>query len=292
MTRKNNIHHSRINATGNVHIGDILISINSIHKSIQNEKIVFLLESIKTKIKLIENLETDVAKNKLLDVIKYIESYYYCNSDIDFLKKSSIISREIENYVIDAIRKAVNNEEPQPYIWKDQNQRRFWEIEIPTNEKNPLNLEDLKRYLENDKLRNADYETSSILISFLNKKSESKPKSWISSKDLKKIPIELLYEIDQLWMYYSESKFGITSQYINWISCKKDFFKFSKSVGWIKSDGEMIDRYSEFIFEGNAPKGHFPSFYSAINFGQSKPANWSRFYLNLFTKIDNFFQNP
>ena len=120
---------------------------------------------------------------------------------------------------------ALSNEaaDSMPYIWqKSQAKDRFWLVELPDEEKNDLRLDKLENALEKQDFRGADIETGNVLKSYLNHKL-GRSRDWISYKDVSLLPIELLYEVDQLWMFYSDKNFGITPQYEQWKKSKEDF---------------------------------------------------------------------
>ncbi len=73
-----------------------------------------------------------------------------------------------------------------------------------------------------------------------------------------------LRTMDQLWLNYSNDKFGFSVQKQIWINCGgtvgqddyKVFCKFAEQVKW-KNASKWFS-YSKLIFNTNAPKGHLP----------------------------------
>ena len=119
----------------------------------------------------------------------------------------------------------------------------------------------LENYLKNGEWREADYETSRVMLKIAGK--EENELLW--EDDIKKIPVEDLRTIDQLWLKYSNNHFGFSIQKEIWIelggkldnSYQPDTFdKLSDRIGWRKN-GTYLS-YSEHIFNTNAPLGHLP----------------------------------
>ena len=85
----------------------------------------------------------------------------------------------------------------------------------------------------------ADQETSVLMLQVMNKNN------WmdIHPKDLLNFPITDLHTMDQLWLSYSNGKFGFSVQKQIWIECRGTYGKYSGEaasrfgarVGWIKN---------------------------------------------------------
>ncbi|NEQ19084.1 MAG: hypothetical protein F6K28_03965 [Microcoleus sp. SIO2G3] len=64
----------------------------------------------------------------------------------------------------------------------------------------------------------------------------------------------------QLWVKYSDGRFGFSVQKRIWESVGKDSGKFGDRVSWSK--GMFVKKwrdYDELIFSTNAPEGHLPA---------------------------------
>ena len=87
---------------------------------------------------------------------------------------------------------------------------------------------------------------------------------WLRREEIKKIPCDVLYEIDKLWLNHSTNKFGFSIQQKIWVSIGDDFSKiniaifrrFGDCVGWRRNSNWI--EYDDFDFSLNAEKGHFP----------------------------------
>ena len=135
-----------------------------------------------------------------------------------------------------------------------------------------INYSELKELLKAQEWRKADELTASLMCQAANRKSQG----WLDEDSTKAFPYEDLRTIDQLWMYYSNNKFGFTIQKIMWLKCggkigKQDYetwCKFAMQVGWYKSpkffwSNEIWKTYTEFMSETtnalNAPTASLPS---------------------------------
>jgi len=103
---------------------------------------------------------------------------------------------------------------------------------------------------------------------------------WLRIEDIKNFACQDLHNIDQLWVKYSQGKFGFSVQKEIWQSCGSptksniDWNKFGVTVGWRTKDGFVMGRgrtrdgfvigvewlsYSQITFDLTAPKGHLPA---------------------------------
>jgi hypothetical protein len=88
---------------------------------------------------------------------------------------------------------------------------------------------------------------------------------YLTEENCKNFPKEELKIIDQLWVKYSNGKFGFSVQKQIWINCggtpgvyNSDVYKkFADTVGWRKG-GNWLS-YSDLTFNTNVPyNGHLP----------------------------------
>ncbi|QIR41885.1 hypothetical protein HCG51_34975 (plasmid) [Tolypothrix sp. PCC 7910] len=118
----------------------------------------------------------------------------------------------------------------------------------------------LRDLLADGKWREADQETADKMLKVIYKDS------WkdVTREDIRSFPCEDLHTIDQLWQYYSKSRFGFSIQKKIWqeVGEKVDEEtnkKFGDSVGWRKN-GRWL-HYSKLTFDlDTAPRGHLPVF--------------------------------
>ncbi len=119
----------------------------------------------------------------------------------------------------------------------------------------------LEKLLAASRWEEADQETAQRMLEVINNNS------WwdVAVKDIENFPCEDLKTIDQLWVYYSNRRFGFSVQkeiYLDLHGTKEYtreiWWKFADRVGWRK--GEKWLNYSELIFKlhDNTPRGHLP----------------------------------
>jgi hypothetical protein len=82
-------------------------------------------------------------------------------------------------------------------------------------------------------------------------------RGWLYFTEVKSIPINDLQTINQLWLVYSEGKFGFSVQRKIWLSVGKGWEKFWLKIGWKKS-GSFTRYPNEFVWSLDAPRGHLP----------------------------------
>jgi hypothetical protein len=122
----------------------------------------------------------------------------------------------------------------------------------------------LQSFLANKRWKEADIETSNLILKLSGRALLNK--LFNVDFNLQNISCQELNTIDQLWVKYSENRFGFTIQESIWqhIIEKRgsrdfaEFDEFTNRVGW--SIKEYNKTYSELTFAINAPEGHLPSF--------------------------------
>ncbi|MBW4652369.1 MAG: GUN4 domain-containing protein [Kaiparowitsia implicata GSE-PSE-MK54-09C] len=139
----------------------------------------------------------------------------------------------------------------------------------------------LEKLLKAGKWRDADEETYRLMITTVGKEEEQ----WFERKDLEEFPCEDLRTLDQLWVKYSNGKFGFSVQKQIWQECgspmtnSKEWDDFCVRVGW--KDQTYRSMYREFIFDLiNSPLGELPNLWDVdedlIYFAQGDlPFNFS-----------------
>lgn len=119
----------------------------------------------------------------------------------------------------------------------------------------------LRDLLKAGNWKEADKETYEVMIKAVGKKSGE----WFTDNELLNFPCQDLRTIDQLWVKYSEGRFGFSVQKEIYLSVggKADgeyhrdaWEKFGNKVGWRENEG-WID-YSQVKFSTSAVDGHLP----------------------------------
>ncbi len=133
--------------------------------------------------------------------------------------------------------------------------------------KTEIDYSPLRDFLEARNFREADKETVALMLQVVGKNQDEK----LTILDIENFPCSELEKINQLWVDYSQGRFGFSVQksiYFDVVkSIEKRFGKnrkyykmiwqnFSDVVGW-QVEGQA-KYYSEFDFSLNAPFGHLP----------------------------------
>lgn len=126
----------------------------------------------------------------------------------------------------------------------------------------------LRDLLATGNWHSAELETAKVMCQAASREKQR----WLRDEDIDNFPCEDLLTINQLWLHYSNGKFGFSVQkeiYESLEGTRDDnndnktvWKKFSNCVGWrnpAKTSGysKWLD-YSDLTFNLNAPRGHLP----------------------------------
>ncbi|HEY9739580.1 MAG TPA: GUN4 domain-containing protein [Coleofasciculaceae cyanobacterium] len=108
--------------------------------------------------------------------------------------------------------------------------------------------------------RKADRETEAVMLQVSGREEEG----WLTEEDMETFPCQDLRTIDQLWVKYSDGRFGFSIQKYIWQDIENttkddnvDTWKyFGDKVGWRVNDYWI--GYSNLTFSLDAPEGHLP----------------------------------
>jgi tetratricopeptide (TPR) repeat protein len=123
-----------------------------------------------------------------------------------------------------------------------------------------INYAELRNLLAQGKWEEADRETGKVMLQAANQVK----RGWLDEEDIEDFPCEDLRTINQLWLHYSNGKFGFSVQTEIYRSLDetKQYFElriwrmFGDRVGWRKG-GEWMS-YDSLQFNLSAPPGHLP----------------------------------
>jgi serine protease Do len=134
----------------------------------------------------------------------------------------------------------------------------------PKNESTPVIFQNLETLLKAGKWREADLETWELMKKLTKREQEG----WLRLEDVKSFPRQELRKMDQLWVKYSNGKFGFSVQKQIWLDVggkldgEPDWYTFTKlgsRVGWRNNDKWLS--YDSYTFSKyNALQGHLPTF--------------------------------
>jgi hypothetical protein len=159
----------------------------------------------------------------------------------------------------------------------------------PTQQNNDLSSQKgidytrLRDLLKAGEWEEADKETLAVMLKTVDR--EQKP--WLDPESIKKFPCADLRTIDQLWVKYSDGRFGFSVQKRIWESVGKDYTKLGDIVGWrtyetvvyknivecledinkklgfkeedVTRTGAKWIYYTDLSFDIHAPEGHLPA---------------------------------
>jgi O-acetyl-ADP-ribose deacetylase (regulator of RNase III) len=118
----------------------------------------------------------------------------------------------------------------------------------------------LRDLLAAGRWKEADQETTAIMLRVSSREAEG----WLREEDIEKFPCTDLLTIDQLWVKYSEGRFGFSVQKRIWENLGgtnnahiEIFGSFCERVGWRIRDRYWLF-YSDLTFNTTAPVGHLP----------------------------------
>lgn len=125
-----------------------------------------------------------------------------------------------------------------------------------------VNYSKLEELLKQGKWKEADQETAKVMLQAANRISEG----WLRYEDINNFPCEDLRTIDQLWVKYSNGKFGFSVQKKIWLEVggKVDYDmekKLGDRIGWRKKDDWI--NYDHLTFSLQAPLGYLPRVFTS-----------------------------
>lgn len=115
-----------------------------------------------------------------------------------------------------------------------------------------MDYRNLQQLLSAQNWKDADKETYSLML----KISERENVCWLDDGDIRKFPRYDLHIINQLWVKYSDGKFGFSIQK----QILQNHKQFTARCGWIENlaKNELI-KYEDYNFTLDANRGHLPS---------------------------------
>ncbi|HSM82785.1 MAG TPA: GUN4 N-terminal ARM-like repeat domain-containing protein [Nodosilinea sp.] len=82
-------------------------------------------------------------------------------------------------------------------------------------------------------------------------------RKWVYFTEVEQFPVVDLQTLDQLWLIYSEGKFGFSVQRRLWLSLGQSWDRLWPRIAW--KDDNIWTRYpGGFIWDLSAPDGHLP----------------------------------
>ncbi|MEH1954915.1 GUN4 domain-containing protein [Nostoc sp.] len=119
----------------------------------------------------------------------------------------------------------------------------------------PTQYIQLLDYLEAGQWREADEETTRIMLKVANRKHLG----WLDIESIKKFPCSDLRTIDQLWVQYSEGRFGLSVQKRIYEDEGQNFVRLFNRMGWRKEEDWVEYKDFTFVLE-DCPEGNLPTY--------------------------------
>jgi hypothetical protein len=126
-----------------------------------------------------------------------------------------------------------------------------------------IDYRELEKLLKNQEWRKADELTVKHMLKVANREKEG----WLDTEHIEAFPCEDLRTIDQLWVHYSNSKFGLSIQKKLWLECggeigKYDhelWKKFAAKVGWYHPQNNYWRTYTKFMNDTQNARNALPA---------------------------------
>jgi hypothetical protein len=172
--------------------------------------------------------------------------------DLDFLKQLNWVN--FTNGIDDT--QALNN-----LKWGITQEKPITEVQADDlSSQKGVDYTRLRNLLEAGEWKLADEETLAVML----KASDREAEGWLNVESIKNFPCTDLRTIDQLWVKYSNGRFGFSVQKRIWESFGGNpnadyeiYKKFGDRVGWRVKEN-WIDYPDNVIFSTSAPEGHLP----------------------------------
>lgn len=156
----------------------------------------------------------------------------------------------------------------------------------------PVNCEKLRQILELKQWKDADFETKRLLLELMHREKDG----WFQPDGIKNLSPQSLLVIDNLWVRYSDGRFGFSVQSKIWhgLDCRsspemaiqtRSENKFGKAVHWYVNS-IWLSPWDAFNYEAQSVKGSLPREYIfALSGWQSYTKGWTGYRLWRFDEI-------
>ncbi len=220
-----------------------------------------------------EEYRQKISKNYPLDdkVIKELEewaSVHLCLRDADVEKIQQRIITELNETINQDMKPVIeltSHPQNQIEVISSSPQQNITAAELILDSERDIDYIPLRNLLAAGYWKDADEKTYHLLLESANREKDG----YLNGDDWLKFPCKDLRTIDQLWVKYSDGRFGYSVQKQIWESktvggnpnagIEEEIEierKFGDTVGWRKG-GKWLD-YNNLTFNTDAPIGHFP----------------------------------
>ena len=132
---------------------------------------------------------------------------------------------------------------------------RFPEGMVPLRSQRGVDYSPIQQALAQQAYQSADRLTREKLCELAG--PDAVGRQWLYFTEVNNFPTPDLQTVDELWLAYSEGKFGYSVQRQIWLSVGQAWEKLWPKIGW--KSGRNWTRYpDEFVWDLSAPRGHLP----------------------------------
>lgn len=126
---------------------------------------------------------------------------------------------------------------------------------VPLNSSKNIDYHPLQQLLAQKDFQGADILTLQKLCELAGEAAIKR--KWLYFTEVDNFSATDLSTLDQMWLIYSEGKFGFSVQRQIWLSLGQDFSQLWYKIGW-KTENNWTRYPKEFTWDLTAPKGHLP----------------------------------
>jgi hypothetical protein len=147
----------------------------------------------------------------------------------------------------------------------------------------------LRNLLIEERWKEANQETKNLILQLADRQKQG----YVKHNFLQSIEERDMFIIDQLWLIYSDKRFGFTVQAGIFDNANYDEELFAERVGWKRNTNGLLKifswkSYEELNFEQNAPVGHLPTWgFQRRNFINNKYYCIFWFYICRLFKLED-----
>lgn len=125
--------------------------------------------------------------------------------------------------------------------------------DIPLRSASGVDYSPLRDLLAQGQWEEADRQTEEMIL----KVAGQTLRGYLISSDIYQFPCQDLQTIDQLWVYYSQGRFGFSVQTKIWNEVQHDWKKYRDRIGWRVNERMQIRL--DLTYNLTAPYGHLPA---------------------------------
>ncbi|MGD1714200.1 GUN4 domain-containing protein [Dapis sp. BLCC M172] len=251
-----------------------------------------LLLELKNNYQLLAELEKDAIDKSLKSNNSVILSYESTPSDREagnanyWLKNYPKIKQLLSSEMI------LNNEKKsgKKYIFENGSIKKL--LEVSPQQSLPTKYFTLREFLAAKKWKEADIETYKVMLQVAEREKER----YLDIKEIEQFPCQDLRIIDQLWVKYSDGKFGFSLQKKIYQSLggtrkynQEVWENFAKEVGWIQGEGEEENwmLWDDLAFSTDTHyEGHLPLLVAVEGPAVGSRKLWERLGVFLFSRAE------